>query len=52
MFMVTGEGKAEALKTIFEGDYMPDDYPSQVVERSGHPHIVWAVDNAAAKLLG
>lgn len=51
MFMVLGEGKAEALKTIFEGDYMPDDYPSQVIERSEHPHIVWAVDSAAAKLL-
>ncbi|GAB5490116.1 MAG: 6-phosphogluconolactonase [Phototrophicaceae bacterium] len=51
MFLVSGEGKAEALKAVFEGEYLPDEYPSQVIERSGHPHTVWAVDSAATKLL-
>ena len=51
MFLVSGEGKSEALKAVLEGNYMPEEYPSQVVARSEHQHIVWAVDSAAAKLL-
>jgi 6-phosphogluconolactonase len=51
MFLVSGEGKAEALKAVFDGDYQPDVYPSQVVARSNHPHVVWAVDRAAATLI-
>lgn len=51
MFLVSGESKAEALKSVLEGDYAPDEYPSQVIARSEHPHIVWAVDSEAAKLL-
>lgn len=51
MFLVSGSGKAEALKAVLDGDYQPDDYPSQVIARSDHPHIIWAVDHDASQLL-
>jgi len=51
MFLVSGEGKAEALKAVLEGEFAPDTYPSQVIARSEHPHVVWAVDADAAKLI-
>lgn len=51
MFIVSGGGKAEALKAVLEGNYDPDVYPSQIISRSNHPHIVWAVDSAAAELI-
>jgi len=49
-FLVTGAGKANALKEVIEGDYKPDQYPSQVI----HPtlgELNWFVDEAAAALL-
>lgn len=51
MFLISGESKAEALKAVLEGDYNPDVYPSQILSRSNHPHILWAVDKAAASLI-
>lgn len=51
MFMVLGEGKADALHAVIEGDVDPDTYPSQVIVHSDHQHIVWAVDSAAASKL-
>ncbi|MEL7435940.1 MAG: 6-phosphogluconolactonase [Chloroflexota bacterium] len=51
MFLVSGEGKAEALKHVIEGDYEPDTYPSQVIVHSDHQHIIWAIDQAAASQL-
>jgi 6-phosphogluconolactonase len=46
VFLVAGEGKAEALKEIFEGDADPRDYPAKLIQPAPAP--VWMVDEAAA----
>lgn len=51
MFLVSGEGKADALHEVLNGDDAPDTYPSQVIARGDHEHIIWAVDEAAASKL-
>jgi 6-phosphogluconolactonase len=48
-FLVAGEGKAEALKEILEGDEDPRMYPAKLVRPSGGP--AWMVDRAAAGML-
>lgn len=46
-FLAVGSNKAKALKEVLEGDYRPDDYPSQVIKpQKGQLH--WFVDQAAA----
>ncbi|MBV9452692.1 MAG: 6-phosphogluconolactonase [Rubrobacter sp.] len=49
-FLVAGEGKAEALKKVLEGDAPPRDYPAKLVRPAGGPD--WFVDRSAASLLG
>jgi 6-phosphogluconolactonase len=49
VFLVAGEGKAEALREILEGDADPRDYPAKFVRTASGP--VWMVDEAAAGLL-
>lgn len=50
LFLVSGEGKAEALRNVLEGDLQPDRFPAQAVKpESGD--LVWLVDRAAARLL-
>jgi 6-phosphogluconolactonase len=47
VFLVSGSGKATALKEVIEGDYQPDLYPSQVIKPlNGELH--WFLDKAAA----
>lgn len=48
-FLVAGEGKAEALKEILEGDANPRDYPAKFVQPAGE--LNWIVDRAAAGTL-
>jgi len=48
-FLVSGGGKAEALKEILEGDADPRDYPAKLIRPAGDP--AWMVDRAAARLL-
>jgi 6-phosphogluconolactonase len=48
-FLVAGEGKAEALREILEGDADPHSYPAKLVRPEGGPD--WFVDRAAAGLL-
>jgi 6-phosphogluconolactonase len=49
-FLVAGEGKADALKEILEGDADPRAYPAKLVNpKSGD--LTWIVDLAAARLL-
>lgn len=48
-FLVAGEGKAEALKEILEGDADPRRYPAKLVRPPGGP--AWMVDRAAARML-
>jgi 6-phosphogluconolactonase len=49
-FLVAGEGKAEALREILEGNADPRDYPAKLIQPPPGP--VWMVDEAAASLLG
>ena len=50
-FLITGNGKAYALKEVLKGKYNPDLYPSQVIKPvSGALHFF--IDEAAASELG
>jgi 6-phosphogluconolactonase len=46
-FLVAGEDKAEALKTVLEGPEDPESYPSQLI-RPRNGALIWLVDEAAA----
>ena len=46
-FLVAGEGKAEALREILEGDADPRRYPAKLVRPPGGP--TWFVDRAARR---
>ena len=48
-FLVAGEGKAEALREILEGDADPRDYPAKLVRPAEGP--TWMIDQAASELL-
>lgn len=50
VFLVAGEGKADALKEILEGDADPRSYPARLIQPTSGP--VWMLDRAAARLLG
>jgi 6-phosphogluconolactonase len=51
MFLAGGADKAETLKGVLEGPYIPDTYPSQMI-RPQDGSLFWMVDEAAARLLG
>ncbi len=48
-FLVAGEGKAEVLGEILEGESDPKTHPAKLVRPEGGP--TWMVDRAAARLL-
>jgi 6-phosphogluconolactonase len=48
-FLVAGEGKAEALAEILEGQADPRQYPAKLIRPPGGP--AWMVDQAAARSL-
>ena len=54
IFLVQGKDKADALRTVLEGDlegeHDPDRYPAQVV-RPESGELLWLVDDAAANRL-
>lgn len=50
IFLVEGEGKAEAVNTILNGKYEPDTYPAQLIKPL-NGKLFWYLDNKAAKLL-
>lgn len=50
LFVVSGEGKAEALRSVLEGDLQPDRFPAQGV-RPHEGRLAWFADRAAARLL-
>ena len=50
IFLVSGENKAEPLRTVLEGEKQTDLFPSQLIEPT-HGSLLWLVDHAAAKLL-
>lgn len=47
VFLVSGDGKAEALRAVLEGAREPERYPARIVEGN----VLWMVDRAAARLL-
>ena len=49
MFLVSGQGKAAAVKDILEGPRDPDKFPAQIVAPQGE--LIWILDKAAASLL-
>jgi 6-phosphogluconolactonase len=49
-FLVTGEEKANILKTILHSHFQPDIYPAQFIKPS-HGHLYWFADKAAASLI-
>jgi 6-phosphogluconolactonase len=46
-FLVAGEGKADALREILEGDADPRGYPAKFIHPQGGD-LIWMVDRAAA----
>ena len=50
LFVVSGEEKAEALRSVLEGDLQPDRFPAQGV-RPDEGRLLWFGDRAAARLL-
>jgi 6-phosphogluconolactonase len=50
LFVVSGEEKAEALRSVLEGDLQPDRFPAQAV-RLDEGRLLYFADRAAARLL-
>jgi 6-phosphogluconolactonase len=50
MFLVSGSEKAKAVKSVLEGDSLPDEYPAQLVQPTDGS-LYWLLDEAAASLL-
>ena len=50
IFLVSGRYKAEAVQSVLEGEFRPDDLPAQLVNpKSGD--LYWLLDEVAASLL-
>lgn len=49
-FLAAGKGKADTLKAVLEGPYVPDTYPSQQI-RPEKGELHWFVDEEAASQL-
>jgi len=50
MFLVSGDGKAERLRQVIQGDHTPYMLPSQFIKPDSG-ELLWFVDQAAARLL-
>lgn len=50
VFVVQGDGKAEALKAVIEGPYSPDRLPAQLICPT-RGRLTWLADRSAARLL-
>ncbi len=50
IFLVSGKEKAEALRSVLQGDFRPEKFPAQLV-RPHNGRILWIVDSGAAGLL-
>ena len=49
-FLVAGKNKAERLREVLKGPYLPDVLPSQMIKPT-NGYLVWMVDEEAATLL-
>ncbi|NLF25981.1 MAG: 6-phosphogluconolactonase [Deltaproteobacteria bacterium] len=47
IFIVTGRGKAEVIKRVFEGEESYNQLPAKIYERS-QGHVTWFLDTGAA----
>ncbi len=50
VFLVTGDDKKEALRSVIHDEYDPMKYPAQIATRPGRD-VVWFLDQAAAALI-
>ncbi|MBI3456353.1 MAG: 6-phosphogluconolactonase [Candidatus Rokubacteria bacterium] len=50
IFLVSGEEKAETLRAVLEGEWLPAVHPSQAI-RPEQGALLWLVDRAAGRLL-
>ena len=50
LFLVSGAEKADALKTVLEGDTAPDRYPARFIHPS-RGALIWFLDRSAASSL-
>lgn len=50
MFIVAGEGKAQAVKNVLEGPEDPSRFPAQLINPE-EGTVIWLLDKAAASLL-
>lgn len=50
IFLVKGADKAETLRTVLQGEFQPEKYPSQNVKPTSG-NLFWLVDREAARLL-
>ena len=50
LFLVSGVEKADALKTVLEGDAAPDRYPAKLIQPS-RGALIWFLDQTAASSL-
>jgi 6-phosphogluconolactonase len=50
MILVAGAEKAEAVANVLEGEFLPDEYPAQLVKPDGGD-LYWLLDEAAASSL-
>ncbi len=50
LFLVAGEDKAQAVRSVFHEEYDPRRFPAQVASHHGRK-VTWFLDQAAAKLM-
>ncbi len=50
IFLVSGVAKAEALRSVLEGDYEPESLPAQLIKPT-NGEVTWLIDEEAAALL-
>jgi 6-phosphogluconolactonase len=50
VFLVAGDDKAEAVRSVFQEEYEPKKYPAQIASHQGRG-VTWFLDQGAARLL-
>jgi 6-phosphogluconolactonase len=50
IFLVSGEEKAETLRMVLQGEYLPERFPAQTI-RPTNGRLLWLVDQVAAHRL-
>jgi 6-phosphogluconolactonase/glucosamine-6-phosphate isomerase/deaminase len=50
VFLVAGDDKKEALRSVFQEEYDPMKYPAQIATHHGRA-VTWFLDTAAAQLI-